>query len=242
MLRPVLQPTGDEGRCRAGGRLRRYRCGFECRRDAAGRGRHATARAWRACAFADVAGPQRDGCRDRECGARRFAFRCPLFYAARNFFDADPRSSGHSAASRRPRRAHGYQSRGSRTARGSIGGVTRKRAGARLSGATSLRAGGIREPAQRNPTQRAARPSRTPATGRDAGADPHHCATAARALQQAPQAPAPRSPRSQADTATKRGLGRRTVPHLLETPPPRPAEDRCALRRQRIGSASSSCC
>ena len=106
-----------------------------------------------------------------------------------------------------------------------------------LAGAAAVRARGKREPAQRNPAQRAARPARAPPGAGDEGPDPRHRAAAARALLAAAQAPAPRPSRYPPHASPQRGLGRRAVPHHLETPPPRPAEDRGAVRCLGIGGA-----
>ncbi len=116
-------------------------------------------------------------------------------------------------------------------------GLARKRARGRQPGAGAVRPRGNRKPAQRDPAQRAAGPARTPAGRADEGADPRHRAAAARALQQAAQAPAARPSRHQKDAAAQRRLGRRAVPHLMETASPRPAENRGDLRRLGIGGA-----
>ena len=54
---------------------------------------------------------------------------------------------------------------------------------------------------------------------------------------QTAQAAAARPSRYAKDAAAQRRLGRRAVPHLLETPPPRPAQNRGDLRRLGIGGA-----
>ena len=115
--------------------------------------------------------------------------------------------------------------------------LARKRARGRQPGAGAVRPRGNRKPAQRNPAQRAAGPARTPPGRADEGPDPRHRAAAARALLQAAQAAAARPSRHAKDAAAQRRLGRRAVPHLLETPPPRPAQDRGDLRCLGIGGA-----
>ncbi len=132
---------------------------FEPKRDGAGRRRRrALAGAWRIGADAAVAGPQRDRGRDGGCRECRLAFRHPLFHPARHLLDPDSRATRDRAAARRSGRADRDQSGGRRTARGGAGSAARKRARCRQSGALALRARGEREPAPRNPAQRAARP------------------------------------------------------------------------------------
>ena len=66
-------------------------------------------------------------------------------------------------------------------------------------------------------------------------ADPPDRAPPARALLQAAQAPAPRPSRRAPHHPKERRLGRHSVPHRLEAPASRPAQDRGAVRRLGFG-------
>ena len=116
--------------------------------------------------------------------------------------------------------------------------------GLRDSGARNRRAGaaavwprGSREFAQRDLAQRAAVADRTAAGRADARPDPQHRASPARALQQAAQAAAPRPSRRPPDASAQRGMGRRSLPHRMEAQASRPAKNRGAVRRLRLGGA-----
>ena len=69
-------------------------------------------------ADAAVAGPQRDGGRDRQRLGRGVIVRHPLFHPARHLFRPHPRCHGHPAPARRPRRSDRDQSRAGRAAAG----------------------------------------------------------------------------------------------------------------------------
>ena len=152
-----------QGRDRAGGFRRQPRCGRDGKRERAGRSGRAGAGTRRSRADADVARPQRDRGRDGGGVECRLIVRHPLLYPARHFLVADSRTARHRAAARRSGRADGDKSRRRRTAGGRAGGLARKRARGRQPGAGALRPRGNREPAQRDPAQRAAGPARTPA-------------------------------------------------------------------------------
>ena len=144
----------------------------------------------------------------------------------------------HRAAARRPRRADREQpGADAERLHGGDRQPARDRPRDGVAGAAALRPRGSRKPAQRDPAQRADGAARAAPDRADARADPPDRAPPARALQQAAQAAAPRPSRCPPNHPPQCRLGRHSVSHRLEAPPPRQAEDRRDLRRLGLGGA-----